>query len=112
VTILNPEHDTPQVPDEDTLLTKLSVSELPWHLHNGIVRWVCYGIRPGGFLTSVFSNDLFGAVMKADSESFKALPDLVRWLHWSTPPGCRGSEKAMDTWVLFIKALENQGAKK
>jgi hypothetical protein len=92
------------IPSEELFLAKLATSKIPWHLHNGLARWVCFGIQPGGFLTAVVTNDLFDAVTKGDDEAVEALPNTVRWLYWNTPNGCRGSDKVLDTWPLYVQA--------
>jgi hypothetical protein len=58
---------------------------IPQLTREGIMRYVEHGRQPGGFLTSVLCNDLFGAVGKADRENLAALPVIVRWFANNCP---------------------------
>jgi hypothetical protein len=57
-----------------------------------------YGIDPGGFLTKVLTNDLFGAVDKADSENLKAIPALVSFIYNNLPRAAYGKSTRMIDW--------------
>ena len=72
--------------------------KLPEHLQDGMKRYVEDGIQAGHFLTAVLSNDLLGAVSRADPKSLEALPDIVRWLHWEIPSSAWGSEEKVKNW--------------
>ena len=48
---------------------------IPAHTKAALDRYVNDRLLPGGFLTAVLSNDLFGAVGSADSENLAALPE-------------------------------------
>ncbi len=52
---------------------------IPEHLRGSILRYVEYGIQPGGFMTAVLNNDLYNATGRADKESLRVLPLIVRW---------------------------------
>ena len=67
---------------------------LPPHMHAGWARWAAYGWRsnPGGFLSAVVSNDLFGAFAKADVSNAAHLEATCRWLYNFAPSGMRDSE--------------------
>lgn len=89
----------------DSFRAALADSLVPPHLHEGLVRWVEFGIPPGSFLRSVIANDLLGAVSRADDHSLAALPAIVSFL------GNQGSlqsaffdRKALVNWPLFIQA--------
>ena len=72
---------------------------VPRHLIGGIVRYVLHGIQPGGFLTAVFSNDLKGAIARADEGSYAGLRGIVVFMHSAVPAGCQGSEEAFRKWT-------------
>jgi|TARA_R110000744_G_scaffold239736_3_gene357139 hypothetical protein len=61
-------------------------------------RYIEAGIRSGGFLTAVLSNDLIKAVNIADSENIKLLPDIVTWLYNFAPQECFGSFENVQDW--------------
>ena len=75
----------------------LNYSKLPKHLQDSMERYIEDGIRSGGFLTAVLSNDLKGAVNVADSGNIKLLPDIVIWLYNEVPQECWGHEENLDT---------------
>ena len=72
---------------------------IPAHTKAALDRYVNDRILPGGFLTAVLSNDLFGAVGKADSENLAALPDIVRYIYNEVPSGCWGTKDIIWKWV-------------
>ena len=45
------------------------MTTIPEHTKGALDRYVDHGLEPGGFLTAVLTNDLFGAVARADSEN-------------------------------------------
>lgn len=76
----------------------LNYSKLPKHLQDSMERYIEDGIRSGGFLTAVLSNDLKGAVNVADSGNIKLLPDIVIWLYNEVPQECWGHEENVQNW--------------
>ncbi len=52
---------------------------IPSTTQASITRYVEQGIKPGGFLTAVLSNDLRNATGRADEQNLAALPAIVRW---------------------------------
>lgn len=78
------------------MLRKRSIPEL---LIPQILDYVFEG-RPlsGHFLTAVFENNLHRAVTRADSESLKALPNLIRVIYSYCDARCWGSPKKVKAW--------------
>lgn len=74
-------------------------SLVPAHLGPGLKRYIDQGIRPGGFLVALITNNLSDAVAKADDVSIAALKPLVNFLHWYAPTGCHGSPLEMSLWI-------------
>ena len=72
---------------------------LPVGLRSGMQRYLENGISPGHFLTAVLENNLFSAVMRADSTNLSLLPDIVKWIHWEIPMECNGSRAVVDAWL-------------
>ena len=77
-------------------------AEIPENLQGSILRYVEYGIQPGGFMTAVLNNDLRLSIGKADPASLKALPLVVRWFY-NRCPHLYGPEN-------FKKHLESRAA--
>ena len=73
--------------------------QIPQHTKEALDRYVQDRILPGGFLMSVLTNDLFGAVGRADSENLAALADIVKYVYNELPSGCWGSRDAVYAWV-------------
>lgn len=69
---------------------------IPERMHGGIIRWVCFGIRPGNFLSAVVDGDLFEAVGRADDENKEKLADYVAFFYNYAPSGCFRAERAKD----------------
>lgn len=75
-----------------------NMSGIPAHMRGAMLRWIEYGIYPGGFLTSVLENDLAGAVGRADVVNINKLPDYVRYLFNDAPSGCWGGPDKVRAW--------------
>tara|TARA_Y100000361_G_scaffold96679_1_gene86645 strand:+ start:643 stop:837 length:195 start_codon:yes stop_codon:yes gene_type:complete len=59
----------------------------------------------------VITNDLFGAVARADEESVKYLPQVVKYFYNKLPGKCYGDKKRMEEW-LSMSELERKEATK
>lgn len=82
---------------------------LPKHTQVAIDNYVVRGIAPGGFLRSVLDNDLYGAVVLADSQNLKALKDIAQFFRNYVPDVCKGDKHCVDNWCQY-KGLEGRGA--
>ena len=72
---------------------------LPTALQGGMKRYIEDGIAPGHFLTAVLKNNLFEAVMRADADNLKELPNIVKWMHWEIPSNAHGSIIKVKEWI-------------
>lgn len=72
---------------------------IPEYMHSGIINYVEHHIPPGDFLRSVFSNDLFGAAVHADSQNRTRLAEYVRFAHEEMPVGSYGSPANVLAWL-------------
>jgi hypothetical protein len=75
--------------------SKLPTEDLAYNLKN----YVEHKIPSGHFLTAVISNDLRGAVARADSVNIKHIVAIVRWLYWEVPSVAWGSKEAFENWI-------------
>lgn len=64
-----------------------------------IQRYIEHGISPGGWMTSVLSNDLKGAVAHADGMNKATLARMVEWLFWEFPSNAWGSPEIVADWI-------------
>lgn len=71
---------------------------IPEHTLAALNRYVERRIPPGGFLTAVLSNDLFGAVAQADSQNRVALADIVAYIYNEVPGNAWGSRDTVWRW--------------
>jgi len=69
------------------------------HTQAALDRYVQEKILPGGFLMAVLTNDLFGAVSRADSDNLAALPDICRYIYNELPSGCWGSRDIVYQYI-------------
>jgi len=72
---------------------------VPEHTRGALLRYRDKGYEPGGFLTSVLTNDLFGAIARADAENIRALKDICGWVYNRMPAASWGSLDRMDDWI-------------
>ncbi len=84
---------------------------IPAHTKAALDRYVNQKYLPGGFLMAVLSNDLFGAVGRADSENLAALPDIVKYVYNHMPANSWGSVDKVYRFVeeaFFNRMVEEQ----
>lgn len=62
-------------------------------------RYINRRVQPGGFLTAVLSNDLFGAVSRADSQNKLALTEICEYIYNEVPGNAWGSYDAVRNYI-------------
>jgi len=72
---------------------------VPEHTRGTLLRYRDYGMDPGGFLTSVLTNDLFGAIGRADMANSHAIKDICTWVSMRMPAIAWGDPERVDTWI-------------
>lgn len=72
---------------------------IPTHMIDGLASYIAEGREPGGFLASIFKNDLCGAVSSADETNIGRLRSYVRFLQYHAPPACYSSERRYYMWL-------------
>ena len=77
----------------------INYESLPEGLQDSMMRYIEHGIRPGSFLEAVLTNDLFGALGKADSINRHLLFDICQWIYNEAPYSCWGSKERVDAWI-------------
>ena len=76
-----------------------NTNDLPSNLFNALERYVNYGVKPGDFLSAVLSNDLFGAIGRADHISLSFLPKICSFVYNELPGNYWGSRENMKEWI-------------
>jgi hypothetical protein len=72
---------------------------VPIHTRESLERYFLYGLPPGGFLTHVLTNNLYGAYASADYQNKEKMQPIVEWLTTRAPGGSYGSHEAMNQWL-------------
>ena len=75
------------------------IDMLPDHMQDGVIRYIQHGVPPGSFLTAVFSNDLKGAVARADYINLRRIVDYAQYMMWHMPSVCQGSPEKVAEWI-------------
>lgn len=71
------------------------------HTVECIDAYVQKGIPVGDFLYAVLSNDLKGAFNRADSNNYRFMGDIIRYLWNYVPSACWGSPERVKAWLDF-----------
>lgn len=74
---------------------------IPEHMREAMLEYVEQGRLTGDFLRAVVSNDLAGAVGRADAQNLLLLPVYVRWFYNRAPSGCSGSPAIVQQWCAI-----------
>ena len=85
-------------------------SLVPEHIQGALKRYIDRGLEPGSFLGAVLSNDLIGAVVRADAVNKPAIPDIVTFLSLYVPAACWGSKTAYWDWMKRGGLCGSEGA--
>lgn len=78
--------------------THVDFSRIPQYMLGGIGRYLMWGVRPGGFLEAVFTNDFKLAVTRADSTNSQLLKEYA-YLVFNLPGGLHGSVEVYERWI-------------
>lgn len=71
---------------------------VPEHDIDGLVEHVMTGRPTGSFLELFLSNDLMGAMGRADAENQRAFHALASWLYTYAPAGSYGAPGHVARW--------------
>lgn len=80
---------------------------IPEHNMNGFENYLIHGIEPGSFLMAVLTNDLYGAVFKADSANLIHIPHIVSFLH-TVPSICFGNIENVRRWMNDADGIRSE----
>lgn len=83
-------------------------ARIPEHTKTSIENYLLYGLPPGGFLTAVLTNNLYGAIASADSQNKDRLADIVRWLQFSAPSNSHGDFDIIRDWINDTHGTRSQ----
>ena len=80
-------------------LTFAENSRVPSHAQGEILRYFNGRCRGGSFMNAVLSNDLMGAVSRADHINIEEFYHTVRWIDSNLPTICYGSPEKVEDWL-------------
>jgi len=72
---------------------------IPPHMMDSLKAYIEDRRPVGDFLTAVITNDLQGAIDRADDINLANLPAYVGYLYNEAPGGCWGSKESMEEWL-------------
>lgn len=72
---------------------------LPYHMQDGMRRYIEQGIEPGSFLRSVLENNLIDAFSHADDVNRYRMIDYASFLFNEAPSNCWGSPEKVNVWI-------------
>ena len=64
-----------------------------------LYNYFVHGFEPGGFMTAVLSNDLYGAVGRADFVNIDLIGEYARWIESRAPYGSYGDRETVKGWL-------------
>lgn len=76
-----------------------SWSRVPGHTQALMISYLVDRRQPGGFLGSVLTNDLFGAIGRADLQNRAAIVPIVQVIYSGFPASCWGTEEKVRRWI-------------
>ena len=80
---------------------------IPDHTRGALERYITHGIIPGDFLISVLTNDLMGAISRADHDNSQCLRDIAAWIYMRAPGHCWGDIDAIREYSLSKRAVNS-----
>jgi hypothetical protein len=81
---------------------RTTTNTIPAEIRESLRRYVEEHIATGSFLAAVLSNDLFGAVARADDDNAKLIPAIVSYIYNQLPAHCYGSPDKYRKWTENI----------
>jgi hypothetical protein len=73
--------------------------KVPDHTYRAFVDYVDRQYEPGSFMMAVLTNDLYGAVCRADTVNKQHLPEIIKFVLNELPPGSYGSVANVRLWL-------------
>ena len=95
---------------EDTISNQLGELVIPDHTKEALDSYFLKGYEPGGFLTSVLTNNLYGAVTSADIANRHAIYEIVKWLTTDpiVPIHSWGTKDHVSNWLDDVGGIRTK----
>jgi hypothetical protein len=72
--------------------------QIPERMHEGMLRWIEDGIKPGSFLSAIIENDLYNAFHLADDENSFRISSYLSFFYMCAPGGCWRTMERVKEW--------------
>ena len=90
--------------------------DVPEHTREALENYFFHGFEPGGFVTSVLSNNLMGATNRCDHINREHIVSIAQWVLHNAPNQSWGSEQIVHDWIhdkdsrrtIFTEAFEKR----
>ena len=79
---------------------------IPPHIRASIDGWALRATPCGGFVMACLTNDLYGAVSRADLDCLRAIPAIVAYLYNQVPGACWGTPEKVKAWAIAGRGAE------
>ena len=84
----------------------MNYARIPKSTMDSLKRYVEQGIPTGGFLEAVLSNDLMGAMGRADEFNRAAIFDICGYVYNEMPGNSHGSPEQVKAWLRRFREQE------
>ena len=94
----------------DDMSNMLGRLVIPTHTKEALDSYFLRGYEPGGFLISILTNNLYGAVTSADIANRHAIWEIVTWLatHTIVPPRSWGTKDHVSNWLNDVGSIRTK----
>ena len=95
---------------EDTISNRLGELVIPSHTKEALDSYFLKGYEPGGFLMSILTNNLYGAVTSADVANRHAIWEIVKWLTTDpiVPIHSWGTKEHVSNWLDDVGGIRTK----
>ena len=94
----------------DDMSNMLGRLVIPTHTKKALDNYFLRGWEPGGFLTSILTNNLYGAVTSADIANRHAIWEIVTWLTTDpiVPVRSWGTKEHVSNWLDDVGGIRTK----
>ena len=94
----------------DHISNQLGQLVIPTHTKEALDNYFLKGYEPGGFITSILTNNLYGAVNSADIANRHAIWEIVKWLTTDpiVPEHSWGTQHWVNWWLTDTEKVRTK----
>ena len=100
--------------EQDVISKELGRLSIPNHTKEALDDYFFRGWEPGSFLTSILTNNLYGAVNSADYANKHVIYEIVQWLTLEpiVPKDSWGTKDHVSNWLDNIGGIRTKFVEK